>query len=122
MKTNVRTSSIEIYRELKSKKLIGKMQYDVVSYILVHGNRPLTRREIEEGMGIRGSSVVARINELLNRDMQGNSRYNDDKTLNPLFQSNNTILIERPKRQCNVTGNNVMPVVVNRGEIQRSIF
>ena len=124
----IRTSSIQAYRELHRKHLIGQMQFDVIDCILKLGNKPMTRREIETSSGMRGSNVVARVNELINKDSNGENRYVKDgegiRRLNVLFNPDEVILIETEKRLCNVSGSKieVIPVFVNQGKNQGEIF
>ena len=88
----------------------------------------MTRREIETSSGMRGSNVVARVNELINKDSNGENRYVKDgegnKRLNVLFNPDEVILIETEKRLCNVSGSKieVVPVFVNLGKNQMGLF
>lgn len=68
MKQKVKNTSIQVYRQLKREGKISSMQFEIINYILYTGNSPLTRREIEEGLGMRGSSVAGRVNELIDKE------------------------------------------------------
>ena len=124
----IRSSSIQSYRELHRKKLIGQMQFDVIDCILKLGNKPMTRREIETSSGLRCTNVVARVNELINKDSNGENRYVKDgegiRRLNVLFNPDEVILIEAEKRFCKVSNSKieVIPVYVNLGKNQGELF
>ncbi len=93
----VRSTSIQIYRKLKADGTINAQEFDIAAYLLRTGNKALTRREIEEGTGIRGSSVCGRVNSLMDKK----------------------VLSETLQRKCKISGNTANPVYVsgNQGEI-----
>ncbi len=93
----VRSTSTQIYRELKANGTINAQEFDIVDYLLRTGNKALTRRELEEGIGMRGSSVCGRVNSLINKK----------------------VLSETLQRKCKISGNTANPVYVsgNQGEI-----
>ena len=93
----VRSTSIQAYRKLKAEGTINAQEFDIVDYLLRTGNKALTRREIEEGTGIRGSSICGRVNSLIDKK----------------------VLSETLQRKCKISGNTANPVYVsvNQGEI-----
>ena len=124
----IRSSSIQSYRELHRKHLIGQMQFDVIDCILKLGNKPMTRREIEISVNLRGSNICGRVNELINKDSNGENRYVKDgegiKRLNVLFDPDEVILLEAEKRFCKVSNSKieVVPVYCNLGKNQGELF
>ena len=96
----VRDTSIQAYRKLKANGTINAQEFEIINYLLKTGNKALTRREIEEGVGIRGSSVCGRVNSLLMKEPP--------------------ILAETLQRKCKISGETAHPVYVkldNQGEI-----
>ncbi len=113
----VTQESINVYRNLHRKGIINQQQFDIISHLLKLGNPKITARELEVSIGWRPSTLVARINELLNKDYSGEDRYVKDsegiKRDNVLFNPNDTILIESAKRECKISGNKVRVILVN---------
>ncbi len=93
----IRSTSIQAYRKLKAEGTINAQEFDIVDYLLRTGNKALTRRELEAGIGMRGSSVCGRVNSLINKK----------------------VLSETLQRKCKISGNTANPVYVsgNQGEI-----
>ncbi len=93
----IRSTSISAYRKLKAEGTINSQEFDIVDYLLRTGNKALTRRELEAGLGMRGSSVCGRVNSLLKKK----------------------VLSETLQRKCKISGNTANPVYVsgNQGEI-----
>ncbi len=113
----VSQESINVYRNLHRSGIINQQQFDIISHLLKLGNPKITARELEASIGWRGSTLVARINELLNKDYFGEDRYVKDgegiKRNNVLFNSNDIILLESVKRKCEISRNKVRVIFVN---------
>ncbi len=93
----IRDTSIQAYRKLKANGTINAQEFNIIDYLLKTGNKALTRREIEAGTGIRGSSVCGRVNSLIKKK----------------------VLSETLQRKCKISGETANPVYVsgNQGEI-----
>ncbi len=93
----VRQTSITVYLQLRANGTINAQEFDIVDYLLRTGNKALTRRELEAGLNMRGSSVCGRVNSLITKK----------------------VLSETLQRKCKISGNTANPVYVsgNQGEI-----
>lgn len=113
----VTNTSINVYRNLHRQGIINNQQFNIVDHLLKLNNPKITARELEASIGWRGSTLVARINELLNRDSKGENRFVKDSEginrNNVLFDESEVILLESIKRKCEISENKARTIFVN---------